>query len=319
VFLVSLPAGILTFIFGLIFLREHKEPRPGAFDLPGFVLSAGGLALILFALSSGPSRGWGSPVSWGTGVAGLAAFSLLVYIEMNKEAPMLKFRLISDRLFRTAMLASTFSTGAFLGLLFLMPQFLQQARGVSALQSGLTTFPEAIGVLCGSQIAGRVYLTIGPRRLMAGGLMAVTAFLVTLTRIDIGTSLWVIRILMFCVGASMSFVFIPLQASVFARIRQSDMGNASAIYNAQRQVASALGVAVLATALALALPGGNVTKGSAEYIAGQVSAFHDVFLLAAGLAFVGAIISLFIKDSDAAATMRPRQVVVSNEAAAAAE
>ncbi len=317
VFLVTLPLGIATFIFGWVFLREHKEPRPGAFDLPGFVLSAGGLALLLFSLSSGPQRGWSSPISWGSGIAGLVAFTLLVVVELQRAEPMLNFRLIKDRLFRTAMLAGTFSTGAFLGILFLMPQFLQQVRGVSALQSGLATFPEAVGVLCGSQIAGRLYLTVGPRRLMASGLGAVTFWLFLIAGVDTETNLWVVRVLMFCVGASMSFVFLPMQACVFARMKPADMGNASAIYNAQRQVAAALGVAVLATVLALRFPGANEGLPSAEFVSRQVGAFRDVFLLAAAFALAGAVLSLFIRDSDAAATMRPRQAVVKEAAAAA--
>lgn len=307
IFLISLPLGIATFIFGWMFLKEHKEPRPGAFDLPGFVLSAGGLALILFSLSSGPERGWAHPVTLLTGISGAVAFTLLVFVELRKREPMLNFRLVQERLFRTIMLSSTFSTGAFLGILFLMPLYLQTAVGVSATQSGLTTFPEAIGVLCGSQIAGRVYLWVGPRRLMMGGLSVVAFFLAAMSQLDVGTSLWVIRFLMFGLGASMSFVFLPVQASVFARISPSDIGQASAIFTAQRQVASALGVAVLATVLSLRMPGVEEGLSDAVFADQRLTAFRTAFLFASGLAVTGVLFAFFVRDADAAGTMKARE------------
>ncbi len=306
IFLVTLPLALATFIFGWMFLKEHKEPRPGAFDLPGFVLSAGGLALILFALSSGPDRGWAHPVTLATGISGVAAFTLLVFVELKKKEPMLNFRLIQDRLFRSIMLTSTFSTGAFLGILFLTPLYLQTVVGVSATQSGLTTAPEAVGVLCGSQIAGRLYLFIGPRRLMMAGLSSVSVILVSLSRLDVETSLWVIRGAMFALGASMSFVFLPVQASVFARIKPADTGQASAIFSAQRQVASALGVAVLATVLSLRMPGLDDGLSDAAFSSQQLTAFRTAFLFAGGLAMTGVVFAFFVRDSDAAGTMKAR-------------
>ena len=306
VFYINLPIGIAAFAFGAVMLREHKEPRVGGFDVPGFVLSGSSLALILYALSQGPSQGWSSPLAWGTGLVGLAAFAALIVVELRRTAPMLQLRLVGNRLFRSTMLTSTFSTGAFLGLLFVMPLFLQQVRGVSALQSGLTTFPEALGVLAASQIVGRLYPTVGPRRLMASGLTVMSCFLALLTLVDLDTSLWLIRLLMFAMGASMAFVFLPLQASAFASIAAADTGRASAIFNTQRQVSSALGVAVLATILSSTLPNAGTSSSPGEFASGQVSAFHDVFLVSAGIALAGAFMALRIKDGDASATMRAR-------------
>lgn len=306
VFYVNLPLGIATFIFGWIFLHESREPNIGRFDFPGFVLSGGGLALILFALSEGPMHGWSSPLAWGPGLAGALAFTALVIFELRIEHPMLQLRLIGDRLFRQTMLTSTFSTASFLGLLFVMPLFLQEARGISAIQSGLTTFPEAIGVLSFGQIAGRLYPTVGPRRLMTASLLVMSVVLASLTFIDLDTNLWLIRILMFMLGATMSFTFIPLQAAAFARIAPAQTGRASAIYNTQRQMASALGVAILATILSARLPGVDSTLPPDGFASAEVAAYHAVFLAGAALALVGAFFAFRINDADAHATMRRR-------------
>ena len=309
VFFINLPICLATLIFGAIFLKEHREPRKGGFDIAGFVLSGGGLALILFGLGKGPGEGWGSPVVLVPGILGVAAFALLVVVELRREFPMLQLRLIRNRMFRSSMVTSAFSVGAFLGLLFVMPLFLQIVRGASAFESGLTTFPEALGVMAGSQVVGKFYPTLGPRRPMAAGLLCMSGFLVLLTTIDLDTSLWTIRLLMFAMGASMSFVFMPMQAASMASISAAETGQASAISNTQRQMASALAVAVLATVLSTRLPDAVGRGGPLQFANQQVSAFHTVFLVGAGMALAGAFTALLIRDSDAAATMRSRHVV----------
>jgi EmrB/QacA subfamily drug resistance transporter len=302
IFIVNVPIGIAVFAFGAVFLHEHREPRAGGFDLPGFVLSGGGLALVLYALGQGPIKGWGSAGVVFAGASGVVAFAALVLVELRTRYPMLHLRLLGNRLFRATNVAALFGYGSFIGFLFLMPLFLQEARGLSALDSGLTTFPEAIGVLVSSQIVGRIYGTIGPRRLMAGGLTAVACTLAVGSLLELDTNLWLVRLLMFVTGAGMAFVFVPLQAATFATITPADTGQASAIFSTQRQVAAALGVAILATVLSVRLPGGDLAAGT-----DQVSAFHGAFLVGGALALIGALASLVIRDSDAAPTMRPRQ------------
>jgi MFS family permease len=188
---------------------------------------------------------------------------------------------------------------AFVGTLFVVPIFLQEVRGESALVSGLTTFPEALGVIVVSQLAARIYPHVGPRRLMVSGLIGMAVVLVILSRIDLGTSLWTIRILLFALGAAFSFMVIALQAASFATISPADTGRASVFFNTQRQVGSALGVAILATALSVLLPDGGTP-------AEQVGAYQDVLLLAAAIALLAAAVSWRVPDADAAATLHPR-------------
>ena len=309
IFYINVPIGIVAFVFGALFLREHTEATAGPFDAAGFVLSGGGLALVLFALSEGPSHGWQSTQVVVAGLLGLSAFALLTVVELRKKAPMLALRLLGDRMFRNANLASFFSYAAFAGFLFILPLFLQDLRGLSALQSGLTTFPQALGILVSSQLAGRLYPRVGPRRMMIFGIFGAATTVAAFSLVDLTTSLWVIRALLFTRGVFMAYAFIPLQAATYATITPTDTGRATAIFSTQRQVAAALGVATLATVLTTATEqqlAGVASASSAAGVAAQVSAYHDVFLVAAGIAFMGGLVSLLIRDEDAARTMRPR-------------
>src|SRR5271168_4778045 len=169
--------------------------------------------------------------------------------------PMLNLRLLRNRIFRTTILVSVFSMSVYAGYLFITPEFLQQARGASALSSGLTTMPSAIGVWLNVRIAARLYPRLGPRRMAVGGLCGViTVFCLLGTIVGLDTSAWLIRLLVFCGGSAIAYNVIAVQASSFATISPADTGRASALFNTQSQVASGIGVAVMVTVVSAASP-----------------------------------------------------------------
>jgi predicted MFS family arabinose efflux permease len=263
------------------------------------------LAGILYALSRGPADGWGSPEVVIPGVVGVLSLALLIWVETHVEDPMLALRLFRERMFRNTNIVTALSFGSFAGLLFLLPLFLQELLGLSAIQSGLVTFPQAIGMILASQLVGRLYHTVGPRRLMVGGLFALSVVTLPLCFVDFDTSLWLIRGIMFARGICMAFSFVPVQAASYANIEPADTGRASAIFSAQRQVAAALGVALLATVLVEATH--HYTDGAAnpaQLAAGSLDGFHIAFLAAAVGVVLAAFSALLIRDEDAASTIR---------------
>jgi predicted MFS family arabinose efflux permease len=267
------------------------------------MLAAVGLALMLLALSEGPAVGWLQPTVVAATLSSVASLAILVRAELRKLAPLVNLRLFSNRLFAATNLVSFGASAGFIGLLFLVPLFLQDVVGVPAVVSGLTTFPEAIGVLVATQISGRLYPTVGPRRLMIGGLAWVTLIIGTMVFLSASPDLWVVRLQMFLVGAGMAFVFLPLQAASFATISSADTGRASALFSTQAQLAAAFGVAVLASVLAA---GSTSVDAQTVPSAAQLDAFRLAFAVAAGFAALGALAALGIHDQDAASTMRLR-------------
>lgn len=170
IFYVNLPVGALAFAIGILFLREEREGHAGRFDWPGFVLSGAGLALVLFALTQGPEEGWLAPEVLASGL-GAVMFVLLVVVETRVREPLLALRLFRERMFRNANVVLTLTYGSFIGVIFLMPLYLQNLRGFTPLESGLTTFRQALGVIVSSQIVGRLYHSVGPRRLIVFGML----------------------------------------------------------------------------------------------------------------------------------------------------
>jgi EmrB/QacA subfamily drug resistance transporter len=319
IFYINLPVGILGFFFALTVLKEHREENAGSFDLPGFVFSGAGLALVLYALSQAPRHGWGSTAVVATGVAGVICFAAMVLIEMRTKNPMLDLRLFSDRMFRNSSMALFLAAAGLLGLLFLLPLYLQQLRGLSAFDAGLTTFPQAIGMGLFLQLTSRLYPKIGPRRMMAFGLFIAMLSSAAFLRVDLNTSLWWIRGIMFVRGIGMSFALVSVQAATFATITPSSMGRASSLFSTNRQVASAIGVALLATVLidrtASHLSNAGAALGTEAARHASLMGFHDAFLAATILGLLGLVSSLLIRDEDAAATLHPRQPAAAPAAA----
>jgi EmrB/QacA subfamily drug resistance transporter len=302
VFYVNVPIGLIALVFGILFLHEIKQPEAGRFDIVGFVLAGTGLATLMYALSEGPVHGWSSPRIVILGVVGVVLLATLVRFELRQAQPMIDFRLISNRLFRRTTIVLFIGVAAFLGTLYLAALFFQDGLGLSALGSGLNTFPEAIGVMIGAQFATRIYANFGPRRLMTAGMVAVAAVVGGLGLVGFGTSLWVIRALMFCLGLSVSQVFVPAQAAAFATVSPAEMGRASTLFNTARQVGSALGVAVLTTVISAV----GVEHVVNHHAVANLAAFHWAFAAAAVIALFAAWVCLGINDADAAPTMKAR-------------
>jgi EmrB/QacA subfamily drug resistance transporter len=311
VFYVNVPIGVAAIVFGILFLAEQPQPRPGGFDVRGFALAGVGLGATMYGVSEGPISGWEALPVVVTLVAGVALLSALVIVELRVPAPVIDFRLLGNRLFRSATGVLLFGVASFGGILYLVPLFLQDGRHTSALVSGLSTFPEAFGIMAGAQIATRyAYPILGPRRLIATGLLVMTITAVPLGLIGAHTSLWWLRLLMFIMGLGMAQVFVPTQAAAFATISSQATSKASTFFNTQRQVGQAIGVAVVSTALSVVGLGHGLR------------AYHIAFWVAAAVALLAVGCALTIHDADAASTRpnaRPsRRSVHAAETASAA-
>jgi EmrB/QacA subfamily drug resistance transporter len=300
-FYLNVPIGVAAFVFGVLFVREQRQEAPGRFDVPGFLLAGAGLGALMFALSDGSSRGWTSVLILASAAVGVLLLTLLVLVELRSAEPMIDVHVLRDNtLFANTSTVVVLATTAFLGSLFLVALFFQDGFGVSALQSGLSTFPEAVGVMAGAQVASRLYPRVGPRRLIAFGLTGVITSLVLISLVPFSASLWVMRALMLLIGFTMAHVFVPGQAASFATVTHAATARASTLFNAGRQLGGAVGVAVLSTVISAV----GVTHVADGHRVPDATAYHLAFLTAAGIAALALLLTVRISDTDAAPSMR---------------
>jgi EmrB/QacA subfamily drug resistance transporter len=300
VFYVNVPIGVAAIAFGAVFLQHQPQLKPGRFDLPGFALSGSGLGCLMYGVSEGPDLGWGSPAVVTTIVAGTVLIGAMVTVELRAREPIIALRLLGNRLFRSGNVVMALVSVSFFGTLFAISLYYQDGRGLSALGSGLSTFPEAVGVMAGAQLASRIlYPRLGPRRHITIGLVTVSVVIALISTLGASASLWWARLLMFALGLGMGQVFVPTQAASFATISGEATGRASTLFNAVRQLGGAVGVALLTTAIVIIGP----THVVGGHVVAHFLAYRVAFLVAAAFSLCATVGSLAIRDSEAAQTM----------------
>jgi EmrB/QacA subfamily drug resistance transporter len=305
IFGVNLPVGLFALAIAVFGLKNDKPSERRPLDVCGFVLATIGFPAAVFFLERGSEDGWFSGRILLALLIAVVALSGLVVWSLRAPTPMLDLKLLRGRLFGTTNAISFVSTMAFLGVVFILPQFLQRVAGFSAFQSGLATFPQALGVIVMSRFTAKVYPKIGPRRMLAGAYLGLALATIPFVFLTVGTSPWLIRLVMFVRGLFLAGTFIPLQAASYARISMADTARASAIFSTQRQLGAATGVALLSTVLLSTIPQ-DFPRGPmpASLVNGFTSGFHWAFLGATVLTALASLLSLNIRDADAAATMR---------------
>jgi len=297
IFLINGPIGAVAIVLSLVWLDETRHDAPGRFDLAGFVLSGAAVAILLYTLSIGPEKGWLS--AYTITLATVACLIALIVIELRIPNPILLLRLFEDRLFRTINISAALTYAGFFGMIFVLPLYLQSLRGYTAFQSGLAQSPQAIGVFLVSNLLGRrLYRTIGPRRLMVVGTAATAAITCLYATVSLMTPLSTIAAFSFLRGLAVGMVFVSIQTAAYATTSMADTGRATSLFNTQRQIAYASGVALAATVISAMLPGGSGGASDSDLL----SAYQAGFLAVGLIMLPAAVISWFIHDDDVAAT-----------------
>jgi EmrB/QacA subfamily drug resistance transporter len=297
VLFVNVPIGIAVTLAALITLPGTGR-RPGRLDLPGAVTGTGGVAALVYGLSSaaaspdGTSH-WGDPkvvTALTAGAVLLAAFAL---IETRSRDALLPVRVLRQRDRLGANLIMLGVGTAIFGVFFFINYFVQNVWGYSALRTGLAFLPLTVVLLAASGAAAALVPRIGARPLLLIGGAAATGGLYWLSRLSehgtfasglLGPSL--------VTGAGLGLLFVPLPLVALARVDEADSGAAASLLNVGRQVGGSIGLAVLGTvawtvvadsARAHAAAVGTASW-QAAYQHALATGFDRAFLVAAGIA-----------------------------------
>ncbi|WP_275666359.1 DHA2 family efflux MFS transporter permease subunit [Streptomyces cinnamoneus] len=282
-FFVNVPIGAAAVLTGVVGLREHKEDAEG-FDLTGFLLATPALGLLTYALGFGPTHGWGAPSVLVCGPLGLALLAAGCVHLLRAQTPLLRLRLLADRVFASATVLALVTSAGLMGVLFAFPLLYQAALGASALDAGLSVFPEALGLMLASQVADRLMPRLGPRWLAVPALVLATAVFGALAVPGVAEHTWAVRALMFCVGLVLGTAVLTVQIAGFADVPPPAMGQAMALFTIVRTLGGALGIA--ATAAVISAWGGSGTHDAAP------GPYRAAIAVTAGLVALGALCAL---------------------------
>ncbi|EFH87840.1 MDR family MFS transporter [Ktedonobacter racemifer] len=251
IFYINLPIGIVGLLMAFFFLREGEIIRDKHFDIPGFVLSAVGLGLLLYGLSDASTDGWLSGPVLGSLVGGAFLLVIFVAVELSiarrGRQPLLDLSVFADRSFTTSSIASLLVVFSLFGGLFLIPVYLENLRGLSAFNAGLVLLPQAFASMVTMLLGGRLVDRFGVRAIVIPGLIIMSIALWIYSSLDvyipIGQFQWLLILRSCGIGLCMQ----PLMVSALANIEPRRLSQASSVSTTLRFVGSSLAIAIIAT------------------------------------------------------------------------
>ena len=170
VFLLNVPVALIALVAGAKLVPESRDPEPGAFDFPGAALSIAALTSLVYGVIEAPSEGWTSP----TILACFGAFAVLalafVRWELRTADPMLNLEFFRNPRFSIASGGISLAFFSLFGAIFALTQFLQDAKGYSALEAGAAMTPLALGLVMGAGSGIKLNEKLGTAKTVAAGL-----------------------------------------------------------------------------------------------------------------------------------------------------
>lgn len=249
IFYINVPVGFFSFLLVTATIPAMKGRHQERMDWPGFITSLIGFFSLLYALSDAPSDGWHSINVMSFLFVGLVSLALFVVVELTSDRPMLDLRLLARRVYLASLVSTSLLSISMFGVLFLLPIFLQNAIGLSPLQTGLLTLPGALitGVLM--PISGFLFDRIGARPLGLLGLaiMAVTSYFFLGLNVD--WAFGAIMLIYLFRQAGMGLSMMPISTAGMNDVPPSLISRATALQNTVRNVAGSIGTAYLSTVM----------------------------------------------------------------------
>lgn len=335
IFTINLPIGAIGILLSLFLIPEFQTREAGSLDIGGALTSAAGLFCLLLALSKGADWGWHSESITLLLYASAVCIILFIYLELTSANPLLELRVYRYPTFTMANLMVVITTIGLYAGMFYLPLFLQEVRGLGAMDTGLLMMPGALTSAVMMPIAGNLYDRFGPRLLAVCGIAALAYMTYVFHGLSLETATTTIIYWVMVRGAVIALANMPAQTAAMAVLPTELVGRGSAMTNIIRQVASSFGIAVLTSmmntriAVHSAQMATNVTpwnlalndffqKAGAYMGGGAISAqvkllgtaylegivaraafvkgIDDVFIIAAAVTLFGVIPALFLRN-----------------------
>ena len=287
VFFINVPVGALALAIGVHFIPDDPPRSTGErFDIAGAALFTAGLVALLLGLNQAHALGWGSPPI--LGLLGLAAALLAAFLwwEWRDDYPMLDLRLFRDRVFSASTSGALLNYVAVYTLVFLMPFYLIQGRGLSASAAGALLMVQPAVMAVTAPLAGSLSDRVGSRLLATVGMTIMAVGLVALATLPPSVSLVAVAATLAVVGLGTGTFISPNNSALMGAAPRHRQGVAAAVLAEARNVGMVLGVGMAGAIFTTFLPR---TPGAADYITAASAALYAAAAAAALSAAVSAI------------------------------
>jgi MFS transporter, DHA2 family, methylenomycin A resistance protein len=282
IFVVNVPAGAVAL---LLLARVTSSPRHRVpFDWAGQVAAVAAMGGLTYGAIEAGSAGITAPGVLAALALAAAGLAMFIVLQARGRHPMLPLSLFRSRTVSVAVATGFAFMVGYYGLPFVMSLYLQQLRGLTALDTGITFLPMMLIGAVLTPFVARLTGRFGARVLIVTGLAAMTAGLTVMALLSSPAPLALLSALMVATGLAGPLVMPPVMALLLQAVPARRAGVASGVFNTSRQIGGALAVAVFGALLA----------SRATFVHGlRVS-----LLIAAAVALAAAAVSLLLRPAD---------------------
>ncbi|HET6298081.1 MAG TPA: MFS transporter [Kribbella sp.] len=250
IFLINVPIALIGIAAIAVLLPESRDPAPRRPDLLGALLSTTGLVALVYGVIEAPGRGWSDPVVLAGVVLGALLLGVFAWWELRTPQPMIDLHLFTRPQFLWGSIAGVLVTFGLLGLLFVVPQYLQLVAGHDALGTGVRLLPLIGGLVVGAPAGERLAARTRYRIPVALGLLVLAAGLSAGAFTQTSSPYGFVASWLAVAGLGIGLALAPAMDAVLGALPPEQSGAGTAITMTLRQTGGALGVALLGSLLA---------------------------------------------------------------------
>jgi EmrB/QacA subfamily drug resistance transporter len=248
IFGFSAVLGVIALV-AAVRLAPNSTEEGARLDVTGGLISAAGLAILVYAIIEGPERGWTDSLTLTAFAVAALLLTAFVAWELRREQPLLDPRLFKLRGFGAGTASITVQFFAFFGFIFVMLQYVQFVLGYSPFVAGVALAPLAVAMMALSPRVPRLLERFGPAHVAPIGLLLMAGGFAVLSTAGQGSSYWLLLAGLVPLGVGMALATTPATTAIVSSLPQAKQGVASAVNDLAREVGGALGIAVLGSAL----------------------------------------------------------------------
>lgn len=241
--------GILAILVGFVWFKLYQYTTNPKADIPGIIFSTIGFGALLYGFSEAGNKGWGSVEIETMFAIGIIFIILFVIRELRMKAPMLNLEVLKFPTFTLTTVINMVVMLSLYGGMILLPIYLQNLRGFSALDSGLLLLPGSLIMGLLGPFAGQLLDTIGLKPLAIFGIAVMTYATWELTKLNMDTPYMTIMGIYVLRSFGMAFIMMPMVTAAINALPGRLASHGNAFLNTMRQLAGSIGTAILVTVM----------------------------------------------------------------------
>ncbi|WP_234028605.1 DHA2 family efflux MFS transporter permease subunit [Lentibacillus sp. Marseille-P4043] len=300
-----IPFIVIIIICAFIFLKNVSETSQSKIDMISLVLSTIGFGGLLYGFSEAGNKGWSNIEVIVALTVGVIAIGLFTWRQLISKQPFLDLKAFKYNMFTLTTIINCVITMVMYADMILLPLYLQNARGFTALEAGVLMLPGALLMGLLSPAVGKLFDRYGAKWLSIIGTAIILATTYTFTDLTDATGYTFLILLYAGRRIGMALFLMPVQTAGLNQLPSSLHAHGTAISNTARQVAGAIGTSLLVTIMTtrtnthledLATHGGSNGQTQAHMVMeASIQGINDAYLTIFIFGIISLILSFFIK------------------------